>query len=597
MSDMFNLNAEHSCSISAILVKVGDIVQAKQPLMIVDAMKMQSSVVSEQSAKVIEILVKVDDYVEKEQVLIRLEKFDLARSEPSNAALPDDMQNERLLQNMLTRQGKTLDASRQEAISKRHEKGFKSARENLALLCDPKQFHEYGQFAVAAQRQRQNYETLQSSTAADGIITGIAELTFEQAGEPDISAVLIINDYSVLAGTQGFFHHQKLDRILAIAERRALPVIMYTEGGGGRPGDTDITIVNSGLQCRSFCSWAGLAGVVPRIAVNNGYCFAGNAALFGAADITIATRASFIGMAGPAMIEGGGLGQYKPTQIGPIEQQSANGVVDIVVEDEVEAAKVAKQCLSYFQAPAEKWSEPENPAISTVLPQDRRFVYDIRKIIVGIADQGSFLPIRTGYGAAIVTAFIKIEGRPVGLLASDCKVLGGAIDVDAAEKAADFMQLCNDFSIPIVSLCDTPGFMVGPEHENRGAARRLTRMFEQGARLTVPIVAVVLRKCYGLGAQAILGGSTARPDYMLSWPTGEFGAMGLEGAVTLGFKKELAELEDPVARQQLFDTLLRQQYEKGQATEVASVLEIDAVIEPAKTREILSHALNNLLTK
>lgn len=597
MSDMFNLNAEHSCSISAILVKVGDIVQAKQPLMIVDAMKMQSSVVSEQSAKVIEILVKVDDYVEKEQVLIRLEKFVLAQSEPSNAALPDDMQNERLLQNMLTRQGKTLDASRQEAISKRHEKGFKSARENLALLCDPKQFHEYGQFAVAAQRQRQDYETLQSSTAADGIITGIAELTFEQAGEPDISAVLIINDYSVLAGTQGFFHHQKLDRILAIAERRALPVIMYTEGGGGRPGDTDITIVNSGLQCRSFSSWAGLAGVVPRIAVNNGYCFAGNAALFGAADITIATRASFIGMAGPAMIEGGGLGRYKPTQIGPIEQQSANGVVDIVVEDEVEAAKVAKQCLSYFQAPAEKWSEPENPAISTVLPQDRRFVYDIRKIIVGIADQGSFLPIRTGYGAAIVTAFIKIEGRPVGLLASDCKVLGGAIDVDAAEKAADFMQLCNDFSIPIVSLCDTPGFMVGPEHENRGAARRLTRMFEQGARLTVPIVAVVLRKCYGLGAQAILGGSTARPDYMLSWPTGEFGAMGLEGAVTLGFKKELAELEDPVARQQLFDTLLRQQYEKGQATEVASVLEIDAVIEPAKTREILSHALNNLLTK
>lgn len=593
MSESFNLTAEHACSISTILVKVGDIVQARQPLMIVEAMKMQSSVVSDTSAKVIEILASVDDYVDKAQPLIRLQLIDQDQPVHSDMPQTDGQQNERLLQNMLARKDKTLDAARQDAINKRHAKGFKSARENLSLLCDPEQFHEYGQFAVAAQRQRQDYQTLQSSTAADGIITGIAPINLETAGSSSVSTALIINDYTVLAGTQGFFHHQKLDRILAIAERQRLPVIMYTEGGGGRPGDTDITIVNSGLQCRSFSSWAGLAGIVPRIAVNNGYCFAGNAALFGTADITIATRKSFIGMAGPAMIEGGGLGVYQPTEIGPIDQQSVNGVVDVVVEDEVEAAKVAKQCLSYFQGEATDWITPQKQQISDVLPQDRRFVYNIQDIITAIADQDSFLAIRSGYGGAVVTGFIKIEGHPVGLLASDCKVLGGAIDVDAAEKAADFMQLCNDFSIPILSLCDTPGFMVGPEHEKRGAARRLTRLFEMGAKLKVPIIAVVLRKCYGLGAQALLGGSTARPDYMLSWPTGEFGAMGLEGAVTLGFKKELAQQQDPQARQQLFDSLLQQQYEKGQATEVASVLEVDAVIEPNKTREILAQALKS----
>ena len=485
----------------------------------------------------------------------------------------------------------TQDEARQPLISKRHAKGFRSARENLEDLCDHQSFEEYGQFAVAAQRGRKNYDELKTTTAADGIITGIAKVNSDTLQNADCKTAVIINDYTVLAGTQGYYHHLKLDRILEVAEKQKLPVIMYTEGGGGRPGDTDITTVNSGLNCQSFSTWASLEGVVPRISVNNGYCFAGNAALFGAADITIATKQSFIGMAGPAMIEGGGLGQFAPTEIGPIASQYKNGVVDIVAKDEDDATRIAKKCLSYFQGDDPEWQAQDQTPMRNALPDDRRFVYDVFDIIHRLADTGSFQEIRGGFGAAIITGFMRVEGKPVGLMTSNCKVLGGAIDVEAGEKAADFMNLCNTFEIPIVTLCDTPGFMVGPAHEELGAARRLSKMFSAGAKLTVPLVAIVMRKCYGLGAQAMLGGSTSTPLYTVSWPQGEFGPMGLEGAVKLGFKTELEAQQDPKARQALFDKLLKEQYQRGQATEVASVLEIDGVIDPACSREVIKQTL------
>lgn len=592
MSENVELRAEHNCHVTALLVTPGQRINSGAPLAIVEAMKMQSTLSSPYPAKVIHVLVEQGQQLEKGQTLLVLQQAETEEAEVSHSSEREDRKNQELLDAILHRKEQTLDGFRALAFEKRHQKGFKSARENLAQLCNLDTFQEYGQFAVAAQRQREDYEVLKSSTAADGIITGIGQVNAGSAN--DASTALIINDYSVLAGTQGFFHHQKLDRMLAVAQARKHPVIMYTEGGGGRPGDTDITIVNSGLQCRSFSSWAALSGVVPRIAVNNGYCFAGNAALFGGADITIATTQSNIGMAGPAMIEGGGLGSFKPSEIGPVQQQAKNGVVDIVVKDEDHAAQMAKKCLSYFQGTLQSWDEPENVDMVNALPQDRRFAYDIRKIVGWLADADSFVELKPEFGGAIITGFIRLEGRAVGLLASDCRVLGGAIDVDAAEKASYFMALCDDFGIPMVSLCDTPGFMVGPEHEARGAARRLTRMFTHGAKLSVPFFAVVLRKCYGLGAQALLGGSTQKPDYMMSWPTGEFGPMGLEGAVSLGFRKELAAEPDEQARKTLFDKLLAQQYARGQAMEVASVLEIDAVIDPNDTRQQLVCALRAL---
>ncbi|QHJ11202.1 Methylmalonyl-CoA carboxyltransferase 12S subunit [Paraglaciecola mesophila] len=595
MSHSTIITASSIAVVSEISVLQGQSVTKGQTVLTLHIMGTDLPVVASHSGKVKHVWVKVDDEVDFEQELLEIENESHLATEAQVMSSTGKALNE-----FKERRATTLDDARGAQLAKRQAQGFRSARQNLAQLCDPQQFMEYGQFAVAAQRQRRDYQQLQSATAADGIITGVGEVNRPEGVSASTQAyktALVINDYSVLAGTQGFFHHQKLDRILAVAQAQSLPVIMFTEGGGGRPGDTDITIVNSGLQCASFSSWAALSDVVPRIAVANGYCFAGNAALFGAADIRIATKKSWIGMAGPAMIEGGGLGKVNAKDIGPIETQASNGVVDIVADDEVHASELAKRCLGYFQGAIEYSpqdqveKDAQQAALREVLPDDRRFVYEIRKAIAILGDEDSFTELKRQFGGAIITGFMRIHGKPVGVLASDCKVLGGAIDVEAGEKASEFMRLCNAFSIPLISLCDTPGFMVGPQHEQQGAVRRLSALFTSGAKLTVPLIAVAIRKCYGLGAQALLGGSTMKPDYMLSWPTGEFGGMGLEGAVKLGFSKELAAQEDPHARQQLFEKLVATQYANGQATEVASVLEIDAVIDPENTRKVIIQTL------
>jgi len=487
---------------------------------------------------------------------------------------------------------RTQDEHRNEARQKRHDKGYRTARENLDDLVDENSFLEYGQLAGAAQRNRREYEDLQSNTPADGIIVGLATINAELVASGCAKVAVVINDYTVLAGTQGFFHHQKLDRICELAERHKLPVVMYTEGGGGRPGDTDVTTQIAGLNITSFSCWAGLDGVVPRIAVNNGFCFAGNAALFGCADFTIATRSSWIGMAGPAMIEGGGLGVFSPTEIGPIDVQEKNGVVDIVADDEAHATQLASRLLSYFQGGLQNWTCGDQEVLRDLVPQDRRWAYPVRKVIETIADDDSFLELRRIYGRSIITGFIRLAGRPVAVIANDCQQMGGAVDSQAAEKGARFLDRCNAFGLPVVSLTDTPGFMVGPDNEREGAVRRMSTLFLAGARLRVPVIAIFLRKGYGLGAMAMVGGSFVSPVYAASWPTGEFGGMGLEGAVRLGYKKELEAIENDEERAQLFDKLLRRAYDIGKATEAASHLEIDAVIDPLDTRKVLLQALS-----
>ena len=493
------------------------------------------------------------------------------------------------LQELLSR---TLDTVRTDAADKRHQAGYRTARENLNDLVDTGSFIEYGQLAVAAQRSRHDYEDLQLKTAADGVITGIATVNREFFGKRARRTAVVIYDYSVLAGTQGFFHHQKLDRIFKLAGDLKIPVIIYTEGGGGRPGDVDVTTMIAGLNLDSFHTWAKLSGRVPRIAINNGYCFAGNAALFGCADITIATRTSCIGMAGPAMIEGGGLGTFKPTEIGPIDVQEKNGVVDIVAENEAEATAIAKKLLGYFQGPLAEWSCSDQTALRDAIPENRRRTYPVRRIIGILADTDSFVELRGGYGAGIVTGFLRLEGQPIGLIANNCMHLGGAVDAEAAEKAARFLQLCDAYELPILSLTDTPGFMVGPASEAQAAVRRMSSLFVAYASVTVPIVAIVLRKGYGLGAMAMTGGSFLSPVYIAAWPTGEFGGMGLEGAVKLGYRQELAAVADDAERQALFDKLVAKMYEIGKASEAAAHLEIDAVIDPADTREVILKAID-----
>ena len=485
----------------------------------------------------------------------------------------------------------TEDAARPEAVAKRHARGGRTARENLADLTDGAPVSEYGQLAVAAQRTRREGEALFSDTAADAVITAIGPVN-AALFPPEINrTALIVNDYTVLAGTQGYFHHRKIDRLLSLAAHDRLPIVMFTEGGGGRPGDTDVLVSMAGLNVPTFHRWAALAGEVPRIAVNHGFCFAGNAALFGAADVRIATEASCIGMAGPAMIEGGGLGSWEPKDIGPVSVHRKNGVVDIVVTDEAAATQMAKRVLSFVQGPLADWQACDQTALSALMPANRRYAFDVRQILKHLFDVESFIETRPDMGRAIVTGLARIEGRAVAVLASDCRHLGGAIDGESATKAAALYQLAERWRLPVVSFIDTPGFMVGPDSEAEGAPRLMSDLFIAGATLTQPIVAVFLRRAYGLGAMAMTGGSFEVPRYAISWQQGEFGAMGLEGAVQLGFRQELAEAPDEASRQALFDKLLAEMYEKGRATEAASYLEIDAVIQPEDTRAAIVAAL------
>jgi acetyl-CoA carboxylase carboxyltransferase component len=481
----------------------------------------------------------------------------------------------------------TLDDGRPAAISKRHNQNRRTARENIADLVDPGSFVEYGALTVAAQRSRRSEDDLIANTPADGLVAGVATIGADRFGRAAAEAVVLSYDYTVLAGTQGMRNHAKTDRVFDLAARRKLPVVLFAEGGGGRPGDTDLGNV-AGLDVPTFRTLGALSGQVPLVSIVSGRCFAGNAALAGVCDVIIATPDANIGMGGPAMIEGGGLGEYRPEDIGPIDVQRRNGVVGLVARDEAHAVSLAKQYLSYFQGKLDDWAAPDPRRARHVVPENRLRAYDIHRAIESVVDVGSVLELRADYGVGVVSALVRVEGVAFGLLANSSHHLGGAIDAEAADKIADFLTLCESFGLPIISLCDTPGFMVGPDAEVHGAVRRMSRLFIVGARLTVPLGMIILRKGYGLGAMGMAGGSFHAPEFTVAWPTGEIGGMGLEGAVRLGFSKELAAVIDPMERQNLFNKLVEAAYQRGKALTSATTFELDDVIDPADSRAWIS---------
>lgn len=571
-------------TIVSLEVVPGQSVRAGQQLAVLEAMKMQHLVLSPVAGEVLELTGAVGETIDGDWPLVFIAPGADADEQVQTEAVDLDHIRPDLAE-VIARHALTLDAARPDAVARRRRTGQRTARENLADLFDPGSFSEVGAMAVAAQRRRRSLEDLQKNTPADGIITGVGSVNGEHFDEARSRCVGLAYDFTVLAGTQGAFNHKKTDRILEFAEHWKAPVIWYTEGGGGRPGDVDGAQMGaSSLDTTSFTTFARLSGVAPRISINSGRCFAGNAIFFGCADVTIATRYSNIGLGGPAMIEGGGLGVYTPDEIGPSDVLFRNGVIDVLVDDEAEATAAAKQILSVFQGPIRTWTCADQRTLRHLIPENRVRAYDVRQVIRTLADEGSFVELRGGYGPGMITAFIRIEGRPLGLIANDPRHLGGAIDAEGAEKAGRFMQLCDAFDVPILSLCDTPGFMVGPQSEEAAAVRRGSRMLVSAASISVPLFALVLRKGYGLGAQAMTGGDFSAAALTIAWPTAEFGPMGLEGAVRLGYRKELDAEPDPAARQALFEKLVGRMYENGKALSVASVVEIDAVIDPAETR-------------
>jgi acetyl-CoA carboxylase carboxyltransferase component len=284
------------------------------------------------------------------------------------------------------------------------------------------------------------------------------------------------------------------------------------------------------------------------------------------------------------MIEGGGLGVHAPGDVGPIDVQHKNGVVDLRAADDAHAVELAKRYLSYFRGAAPPGAVPDQRLLRELIPEQRKRIYDVRRVVRALFDEGSVLELRDGFGAGMLTALARLDGRPLGVVANDPRHLGGAIDADGADKAARFMQLCDTFELPVLFLCDTPGFMVGPASEQTATVRHFARMFLGGANVSVPTGTIVLRKGYGLGAQAMAGGGFKAPLFTVGWPTSEFGGMGLEGAVRLGMRRELDAVEDPEERERLFDQLVAAAYERGEGLNMAAYGEIDDVIDPADSR-------------
>jgi len=594
LADGAVLKAPMQGTIVSIDVHAGDVVRRGQQVMVMESMKMEHVIEAATAGHVGEILVTEGDAVLEGAPLMAVRAGDVEHDTQQIAALVDPDHIRQDLAEVKARKRRTLDAERPEAVARRRATQQRTARENVEDLCDPGTFVEYGGLALAAQRARRSLDELIEKTPGDGMVTGVGRINGDLFPEPQSSAVVMAYDYTVLAGTQGTRNHAKTDRMIGVAQSGRLPVVLFAEGGGGRPGDTETTGDSGGVP--TFGRFAELSGLVPTVGITSGRCFAGNASLLGCCDVVIATANANIGMGGPAMVEGGGLGVFAPEEIGPLPVQLANGVVDIGVADEAAAVRVAKKYLSYFQGPLAQYESADQRHMRQIIPENRLRVYDVRAVVETLSDTGWVLELRREFARGMVTSLIRVEGRTVGVIANDPRFLGGAIDSDGADKAARFMQLCDAHDIPLLFLCDTPGIMVGPEIEKTALVRHSSRMFVIGANLGVPFFTVVLRKAYGLGAIAMSGGSFKRSVATVAWPTGEFGGMGLEGAVKLAYRNELAKIEDPTERRRKYEEMVAQMYERGKALSIATIFGVDDTIDPADTRPWLANLLRSLPT-
>ncbi|MEM9561998.1 MAG: carboxyl transferase domain-containing protein [Actinomycetota bacterium] len=580
-------------TIVSVTVGEGDAVQPGSTLVVVEAMKMEHVVTADRVGIVRAVRVAEGDVILEGFPIVFIEEADVevGAIEQDERPDPDHVRDD--LGELYERRSYTLDENRPDAVARRRKTGQFTARENLAALVDPGSFQEYGPLAIAAQRARRTEQWLREKTPADGLIGGLATVNADLFGPEAARCMAITYDYTVLAGTQGGRNHFKKDRLFDVATRYQLPIVFFTEGGGGRPGDTD-SMGSIGMEVPTFTMFSKLSGLVPLVGLNSGRCFAGNTAILACCDVIIATRDSTVGMGGPAMIEGGGLGVYTPEEVAPMSMQVPNGVIDILVEDDAEMVEVGKKYLSYFQGSLDGWEAPDQREMRHIVPENRVRMYDVREVIDTLADVDSVLEIRKDFGVGIITALIRIEGRPMGLIANNPHHLAGAIDSDGADKGARFLQLCDAFDLPVVSIMDCPGIMVGPDAEREALVRHCARMFNTGANLQVPLFGVIIRKAYGLGVQAMCGGSSMAPMITVAWPTAEFAGMNIEGSVKLGYRNDLAALETAEERKDLFDKMTAKAYERARAVNAGSNFGIDDVIDPAETRDWIVAGLRSL---
>jgi acetyl/propionyl-CoA carboxylase alpha subunit/acetyl-CoA carboxylase carboxyltransferase component len=593
-------------TIVTVDVSEGDLVRVGQQLIVMEAMKMEHVITATFSGIVQQITVAPGDTIFEDHPLAFIAPAEVEDTGDDTTEEVDLDHIRPDLAEVLERHAVTLDASRPDAVEKRRKTGQRTPRENIDHLVDPGSFNEHGGLVLTPGTGLPIEEVIRKFPT-DGMVTGVGSINGDIFDDRTARTVILSYDYTVLAGTQGAVNHPKTDRMLELAEKWRLPVVFFTEGGGGRAGTGGRRAGGSDaapkhpdigggrpLDTPTFTTMGRLSGLLPTVGITSGYCFAGNAALLGCCDVIIATANSNIGMGGPAMVEGGNLGVFRPDEIGGMDVQVPNGVVDIAVEDEAEAVEAAKKYLSYFQGSVKDYEAPDQRKMRGIVPENRLRIYDIREVIETLADVDSVLELRKHFGLGMVTSFIRINGQPIGVIANNPSHLAGAIDSDGADKAARFMQLLDAHDIPLLVLCDTPGMMVGPEVEKTALVRHCSRLFVTGANLTIPHFTVVLRKAYGLGAQAMAGGSFKQPFFAAAWPTGEFGGMGLEGQVKLGYRNELAAMEDPQERLERYNELVATAYERGKALNSGVSFGVDDVIDPRDTRDWLANGLRSV---
>jgi len=583
-------------TIVSIDVAIDDQVRSGQPVAVVEAMKMEHVITADRDGIIRAITMAAGDVVREGYAFVYIEEAEVEGGEIAAIQELDPDYIRPDLQEIYDRHAYTLDENRPEAVAKRRARGYRMPRENIAQLMDPGSFKEYWPLIVARQHQRHDMETLRKQTPADGLLAGTGTINGDLFDDDAARAMVVHYDYTVLAGTQGGRNHYKQDRMFELAERFRIPLVLFGEGGGGRPGD-DRTGPGVAFDTGTFTQFSKLSGLIPLVGVTNGRCFAGNTALLACCDVIIATEGSTVAMGGPAMIEGGGLGVYTPEEVGPMSFQVPNGVVDILVKDEQEAVVVAKKYLSYFQGSIGPWEAHDQRHLRHVVPENRLRLYDMREVIHTLADKNSVLEIREKFGIGVITAFIRVEGHPMGVIANNPHHLAGAIDSDGADKGARFMQLCDAFDIPMLSLMDCPGIMVGPEVERTALVRHSVRMFNVGANMTTPLFGVVVRKAYGLGVQAMCGASALVGFFTVAWPTAEFAGMNIEGSVKLGYRKELLAIEDPEERRREFERRVARAYEGAKAINASVGGGLDDVIDPADTRDWIASSLRRLPPK
>ncbi len=474
-------------------------------------------------------------------------------------------------------------------IQKQHDAGKLTARERIEYLVDPDSFMEIGGFA---QHRATLFGMAGKVLPADGAVTGTALVD----GRP---VHLASQDFTVGGGAAGEVHSDKIAEMMKQALKTGTPFVFINDSGGARVQEGIDSLSGYG---RVFHQNVMLSGSVPQISLICGPCAGGAAYSPALTDFIIQTRQGQMFITGPSVIKQVTGEEVTMDQLGgPDAQMSYSGVVHFVAEDDEDAIDICRHLLSFL--PSNNLEDPprydseigeDDEEISALVPDDPKKPYDVRDVICRVVDDGDFLEVQVSFAENIVVGFGRLGGGSVGIIANQPIVLGGALDINASDKAARFVRFCNAFNIPLVTFVDVPGFMPGLQQEYGGIIRHGAKMLFAYSAATVPKLTVILRKAYG-GAYLAMCGKDLGADRAFAWPTAEVAVMGAEGAVEVVFRKEIKEAKDSAARRKE----LIQEYRDTFASPyvAASRRLVDDIIEPAETRRVLIRALAFLATK